>query len=153
MSCWTICGVRECCRRRRRWGGDRPVVGYLALLRSVFLIDKSLPNFGLEKYDFHLYTGFFMEKKWVQIRQILKEKKNNSKLQNLHDKLQRVAKNILKILLFCFPFLTLICNQIWLNLFFWMITTSTTSQNPWKKKKKASPGCCWESLGKLQERH
>jgi hypothetical protein len=41
----------------------------------------------------------------VQIRQILKEK-NNSKLQNLHDKFQREAKNIKKFSFIVSPFLS-----------------------------------------------
>jgi hypothetical protein len=37
---------------------------------SVFCYGEISPNFDLEKYDFNLFKGFFMEKKMAQIRQV-----------------------------------------------------------------------------------
>ncbi len=71
-------------------------------------------KFQPEKYDYDLYKGFSMKKKW-KIRQILK--KEFSKFSDLYDKFQYVHSQEYRRILFSFFFLFsyLVCSQIWLN--------------------------------------
>jgi hypothetical protein len=63
-------------------------------------------------------------KKNTRIRQI--SKKSTSKLPDLYDKLQEVAKNIEQLWFFLFSYL--VCSQIWLNHPMDEQITSATSQ-------------------------
>ncbi len=56
-------------------GGWRPVVvGYSSPLEECFYNRQMVAKFRLEKCDFHLYTGFFMEKKWSKFSRFWKRK-------------------------------------------------------------------------------